>query len=460
LTALPPQLLSGAQQEAQKMNPFITEKALLERWPVITHDVLVDMVFDGKLKVYGPKADGAPLTIPRKTKEQKEAETRGYKECPAVKIWGNLKPSRDVLDWLVNYPPEAVAGDDEGYGCDRCVYFDLESKDKDRTCLDAVASLYCTSEPWNKDDFKFSERVPYLISDFISAIANKKVNHEVRHSMLSKILPTLFFRRAEIDALEAKQALTSEATIPQRQQQTSNIKDPETFIRALEVSYVSDTEIRISGGGKKSKTYEMKELGFKRANSIIWKEFSEIVRRPDHTYHVGKAHGAKRARKASYDVSQKRLLGINDKLLSFFNKNYQAQLPNKFRVYELIPEKREAPGTYRFKFQIVDASQVAKKNYENLSKEELIHEIETLSSELVNLSNRGDEDSEEKINEIQNILYPAMKVALNKGWLTRNRAAGYLNPSEEYISQTDQRVKRKKHSDLIDIFSGDENQED
>jgi len=97
---------------------------------------------------------------------------------------------------------------------------------------------------------------------------------------------------------------------------------------------------------------------------------------------------------------------------------------------------------------------------ENLSQEELIRKIENLSSKLKYLSNHGDEDSEGKINKTQDTLYLAMKVALNKGWITRNRADGYLNPSEESISQTDRRVKRKKHSDLVDIFSGDENQED
>ena len=97
---------------------------------------------------------------------------------------------------------------------------------------------------------------------------------------------------------------------------------------------------------------------------------------------------------------------------------------------------------------------------ENLSQEELIRKIENLSSKLKYLSNHGDEDSEGEINKTQDTLYLAMKAALNKGWITRNRADGYLNPSEEYISQTDRRVKRKKHSDLVDIFSGNETQED
>ncbi|MGO9138051.1 MAG: hypothetical protein ACLQBC_10350 [Syntrophales bacterium] len=97
---------------------------------------------------------------------------------------------------------------------------------------------------------------------------------------------------------------------------------------------------------------------------------------------------------------------------------------------------------------------------ENLSQEELIHKIENLSSKLKCLSNHGDEDSEGEINKTQDTLYLAMKAALNKGWLTRNQADGYLKPSEEYISQTDRRVKRKKNSDLVDIFSGDENQDD
>ena len=97
---------------------------------------------------------------------------------------------------------------------------------------------------------------------------------------------------------------------------------------------------------------------------------------------------------------------------------------------------------------------------ENLSREELIRKIENLSSKLKYLANHGDEDSEGEINKTQDTLYLAMKAAFNKGWLTRARADGYLNPPERHIPQTDRRVKRKRNSDLVDIFSGDENQED
>lgn len=284
----------------------------------------------------------------------------------------------------------------------------------------------------------------------------------------------LIFPISDVEAFERKNGITPQMVITDPSQkvivssvtkgaessQPEEITDSENFIRSVKVSLVSDTEIKIKVRDKRPSTFEQKELGFKRVNSKIWKAFTDILKKPVHTYHVGKARGAKRARKASYDVSQKRLSGINDKLLLFFKKNFDAPLPDKFKLYELIPEKREAPGTYRFKFEIFDDSEINNENYENLSKHELIYKIENLSYELDKLSSRGDEKSEEIINKIKNELYEAVAIACKKGWLTRNRAEGYLNPSKEYVSQPCQVRKRKRYSNPDNIASEDEDSED
>jgi len=64
------------------------------------------------------------------------------------------------------------------------------------------------------------------------------------------------------------------------------------------------------------------------------------------------------------------------------------------------------------------------------------------------------------MNKTQDTLYLVMKAALNKGWHIQTRANRHLNPSAEYISQTGRRVMRRNDSDLVDLFSGDENKED
>lgn len=194
----------------------------------------------------------------------------------------------------------------------------------------------------------------------------------------------------------AQQDIASQVIEPikQPQQNTNEIKDYDSLIRSLQVSFVSDTEIRIKGGGKNAKTYDMKDLEFSKEKSKAWKAFITILNSKDHHYHVGKARGAKRERKTSYDVGQKVLVAINEKLVPFLNKTYQLQLTGKYKVYELIPEKNEAPGTYRFKFQITNNNNADVKGFEELSKDELLKQIEELSETYRIFSKRGDEKAE------------------------------------------------------------------
>lgn len=213
------------------------------------------------------------------------------------------------------------------------------------------------------------------------------------------------------------------------------VEDPEGFMRSVQVTYVSETEIKIKVGNHRAKIFDQEKLGFKKQNSKIWKDFIGILRKPDHAYYVGKAHGANKMRKSSYELAQKRLSGISEKLVSFFNETYHVYLLKEFKVYELMPERNDEPGKYRFKFQVCNRSHSAKNidYYNELPKKQLIDEIETLSSNLGKLSNHGGKDAEEKIDEINDNLSQAVQVALKKEWLNRNRAEYYLNPTPESV---------------------------
>jgi len=225
-----------------------------------------------------------------------------------------------------------------------------------------------------------------------------------------------------------------EAKVPQKNgeaTQTSAQDHYDSFIRSLKVCYVSDTEISIKGGGKNAKIYEKKELGFKKNNSKTWVAFIQILTSQDHFYRVGKARGAKKERKQSYDVGQKTLFEISRKMVSFFNKTYQIQLLEKYKVYELVPRKQEKPGTYRFKFQITKDGNADREGLEELSRGQLLSKIETLSEQCKMLCYRGDEEGEAKVKKIQNQLDSAIIIASKKGWLEKNRAGGYLNPQDD-----------------------------
>lgn len=211
-----------------------------------------------------------------------------------------------------------------------------------------------------------------------------------------------------------------------QQAQANNI-DHEEFIRSLEISYVSDTEIKIRGGGNKSKIYGMKDLGFLKEKSKAWNAFILILNSKDHRYHVGAAHGAKRKRKTSYDIGQKVLFELNKKFVPFFNKIYPLQLPEKYKVYELIPGKTEAPGTYRFKFQIKTNHDAAMESFNVLPKDQLLQKIGEISEEYKKLSKRGSKEAETQLEGIKGNLYSAVEIALKKEWLTRNRVLYYIN---------------------------------
>ena len=195
-----------------------------------------------------------------------------------------------------------------------------------------------------------------------------------------------------------------------------SLKDPEgiaqdtdkweALLRSIEFSIVSDEEIKVRGGGKKAKVYTMKELGFKKPTSQMSNTFIKILRSKDHRYHVGVAHGAGKQRNRAYDVNQKRLSNINERLTAFFKQTYGWDLPQDFKVFELM--KGERSGTYGFKFKICREVNVDEAGLNSLPKDNLLELIEKLSLEKGNLSTRGDESSETNRSKI----VPSEKVNL------------------------------------------------
>lgn len=250
--------------------------------------------------------------------------------------------------------------------------------------------------------------------------------------------------------MEIKDTLGAEQRATKKEGTTSNKMTsesaPELFMQSLQVSYLNDTEIKIKVGHKKPIIYKQEELGFKKHKSKIWQELIGILKRPDHTHYVGKAYGLNKTRKRSYDVSQKILVEINKKIVTFLNGKYNSQLPEKFKVYELIPNKKQEAGAYRFKFQICnfDDSGHSKNKYEDFSQELLIAEIEKLSSALGLVSAQGDEGAEKRIEQIKNELLPAIEIACKKEWLPPNRAKSYLNPESNSYSPISGEVYEKE----------------
>jgi hypothetical protein len=151
--------------------------------------------------------------------------------------------------------------------------------------------------------------------------------------------------------------LTSTISLPASTIKTE--KDSESFICSLQLSFVSDTEIRIKAGDKKSKTYSYKDLGFDREDTKEWLTLIKILKSEDNLHYIGKAHGtgstaveiggkvskvANKVRRKEYDAAHKILRSISKKFVSLLNETHKLQLPDKFHIFELI--KNDCPGTY------------------------------------------------------------------------------------------------------------------
>jgi hypothetical protein len=236
---------------------------------------------------------------------------------------------------------------------------------------------------------------------------------------LQGFLDKLIFKAEDINHYEAENNIhhitpkDSDTPSPAAKAQPAETID----IESLSMTYISDNEIKIRHS-KATKIYDKKQLGFKKqGNSKIWNEFVKALESKDHFYYVGKS------KTASYELAQKNLKDINEKLISFFNKEYPFKLPNNFKLYENV--KSEKPGTYKFKFAINNPSDINNK-YDNLSKDDLISKIEKLSEQFSEYEKNGNDKEADKTN-IE--LSAAVETAMNKGFIGNNRAKGYLFPN-------------------------------
>lgn len=204
--------------------------------------------------------------------------------------------------------------------------------------------------------------------------------------------------------------------------------DHESFIRELRVSYENDSEIKIQLPGKTAVTYNCKNLGFRDGQTKTWKTFISILQEPVKTYNIGPATQTSaniRQRIRSYDANLKILKEIDKKLREFLNNTYSLSLPRDFKLYERCPE--EKTGTYRFKFQVGEASTgvTVTNEYENHKKSQLIAEMKDLTERWHKKRKAGREAEASKIGTK---IALAAKVAKEKGWLSEDEIREMLEP--------------------------------
>jgi hypothetical protein len=213
------------------------------------------------------------------------------------------------------------------------------------------------------------------------------------------------------------------------------------------VSYESDSGVKIQEPKRKGEIYNHVSLGFSSNKTLQWKAFINVLQDPSHIYELGPANTysdtfKKKMPVREYGRRQKRLGAINKKLINFFNKEYEAQLPATFQLYELC--KEEGKGKYKFIFKVVTDDGIEgdlQSVYEQYPKDQLIDEIYSLPEKYRDI---GESIDLQKFSETSDWepFQIAARVAELKGWLTLNDIEKIFNPDkEEYLPDDDLNVK-------------------
>jgi hypothetical protein len=196
-------------------------------------------------------------------------------------------------------------------------------------------------------------------------------------------------------------------------------KNDENYIRNSKVSYESDEEFKIQPGqGKPWININRDSWSHKKTQKdIIWNDFIKILQSNDYIYCLGSTKD-----RTTYDKRRKRLSEMNLKLIHCFNKEFDIDMPTSFQTYERCYDKK--PGTYKFKFQIVDHIDEILKVDER-KKRDTVEKISILADQY------KDADNNKQQTEIWKVLDPLIQKAQKEKWITKDDITKLLSSKEE-----------------------------
>lgn len=189
----------------------------------------------------------------------------------------------------------------------------------------------------------------------------------------------------------------------------------EDFIRSVSISYESDNEIGLKIGDKKTKNYTCKDMEFK-PDSKPWKLLMKILKDGQHEYNIGTYSLDKISEKnRDYNNKVHTMREFSKKLVSFLNKTYGKQMPEKFSVFENKQKiGKGRAGIYVPKFKIIDIGLT------EMTKDETIRMITGLCEKIKNEKAGG---AKERLTKQ---LYPYLDHAKKKGWISKEDAISLL----------------------------------
>ncbi len=212
--------------------------------------------------------------------------------------------------------------------------------------------------------------------------------------------------------------------------EANEIKDYESFIRSLQVSYVSDTEVSIKVGDNKAKNYTCKEMGFKSAENG-WKLLMEVLKDGNNLFYVGSYSKDKIPEKIKYyNQRQKWIAYFTKKFITFINREYGTRISGKTNLFE-NQKKKNRDGLYKPTFQIAAKDADHSPGIENMSRQSLLKEIETLA-----MNRRREKDQvvcEDFLFRIGKLAEHASKC----GWISEEQLRKMISLPDEEVAPND-----------------------
>ncbi len=177
------------------------------------------------------------------------------------------------------------------------------------------------------------------------------------------------------------------------------------FIKSLKIEVENNSEITIRTPGRAAKTYHCTAMGFKNERVNTWWLLLDTLRKPPHIIELPKGH------KREYEKKWKTLNRLNEKLIQFFQKEYNINFPKNYKIHKRYSLEEYHSFILKFKPPVFKTRVM--RGYQGMSKEELIQEIQYLAE------NRRKSKADEKRSQINERLTEALKVAVDKGYVTK-----------------------------------------
>lgn len=223
----------------------------------------------------------------------------------------------------------------------------------------------------------------------------------------------------------------------------SEIKDPDTFICSLQVSYVSDAEVSVKVGDKKAKNYTCGKIGFKSSENG-WKLLIEVLKDRNHLFDAGTYSKDRIPEKNKwYNRRQKWITQFTKKFITFINREYCTQIHDKTKLF-INQKKQDRDGLYKPIFQVASSDAIHSTDIKKMSRQAVLKEIEKLGND-----RKREENAEVRDSLLLDIGRYAQHAAKN-GWITEEQARKMISLPDEDVASDDAMSLVDQRDDIND----------